>query len=66
MKYNWQQVDWPNFRYDVTAFQSDLYRYAESTGRLAGSFPHFSPEMQEQATLELMVAEAVKTSAIEG
>lgn len=66
MKYNWQQVDWPRFRYDVTAFQSDLYRYAESTGRLAGSFPHFSPEMQEQATLELMVAEAVKTSAIEG
>ena len=66
MKYNWQQVDWPKFRFDATAFQDDLYRYAEATGRLAGSFPHLSPEMQEQATLELMVAEAVKTSAIEG
>ncbi len=66
MKYNWQQVDWPKFRYDVTAFQEDLYRYAEATGRFAGKFPHLSPEMQEQAELELMVAEAVKTSAIEG
>jgi Fic family protein len=66
MKYNWQQSDWPKFRYDLTASQSDLYQYAEVTGRLAGSFPHLSPEMQEQATLELMVAEAVKTSAIEG
>src|SRR4051812_23808206 len=66
MKYNWQQSDWPKFRYDPTAFQPDLYRYAEATGRLAGSFPHLSPEMQEQAILELMVAEAVKTSAIEG
>ncbi len=66
MKYNWQQSDWPQFRYDLTASQSDLYRYAEATGRVAGSFPHLPPEMQEQATLELMVAEGVKTSAIEG
>src|SRR6185312_16350581 len=66
MKYNWQQSDWPNFRYDVKPFQAMLYRYAEATGRLAGTFPHLSPEMQEQATLELMVAEAIKTSAIEG
>ncbi len=66
MKYNWQQPDWPNFRYDLSAFQPDLYRYAEATGRLAGSFPHLSPQLQEQATLELMVSEALKTSAIEG
>ncbi len=65
-RYNWQQPDWPNFRYDLKAFQPDLYRYAEATGRLAGSFPHLPPDLQEQATLELMVAEAIKTSAIEG
>jgi Fic family protein len=66
MKYNWQLSDWPKFRYDSMGFQADLYRYAEATGRLAGSFPHLPPELQEQATLELMVAEAIKTSAIEG
>src|SRR5690242_9799647 len=66
MKYNWQLPDWPNFRYEAAALQPDLYRYAEETGRVAGSFPHLPPELQEQATLELMVAEAVKTSAIEG
>jgi len=66
MRYNWQQSDWPNFRYDLGDFQPDLYRYAEATGRMAGSFPHLPPDLQEQATLELMVAEAIKTSAIEG
>jgi len=64
--YNWQLTDWPNFRYDLKDFQSDLYRYAEAAGRQAGTFPHLPPELQEEATLELMVAEAIKTSAIEG
>lgn len=64
--YNWQLPDWANFRYDLKGFQSDLYRYVEATGRQAGTFPHLPPELQEEATLELMVAEAIKTSAIEG
>ena len=42
MKYNWQQSDWPHFHYNLTAFQPDLYRYAEATGRLSGSFPSSS------------------------
>lgn len=65
-RYNWQQADWPKFRYDVQVFQEVLYRYAEAMGRLAGTFPHLPPDMQEQTTLELMVSEAIKTSAIEG
>jgi Fic family protein len=35
-------------------------------GRIAGAFPHLPAELQQQAILELMVAEAMKTSAIEG
>jgi Fic family protein len=66
MKYNWQREDWPKFRYDSRVFQEDLYRYGEAIGRMAGEFPHLSAEQQQQATLEILVAEAIKTSAIEG
>ena len=36
MTYNWQQSDWPNFRYDLVGLESDLLRFAENAGRVGG------------------------------
>ena len=36
MKYNWQQSDWPEFRYDTLAVNDTLYQFIEQMGRLSG------------------------------
>jgi Fic family protein len=36
MPYNWQQEDWPNFKYDLSVVEEDLYAFAESLGRVSG------------------------------
>ena len=29
MQYNWQQKDWPNFKYSLTGLETELQQYAE-------------------------------------
>jgi len=36
MVFNWQQTDWPNFRYDATAVEGDLLRFADQAGQVTG------------------------------
>ncbi len=64
--YNWQQSDWPNFRYDVSAIHDTLFYIAEKTGLINGKFSHLADDLQSEAMISLMVEEAVKTSEIEG
>lgn len=66
MGFNWQQVDWPNFRYDATAVESDLLRFADQAGQVTGLLKGLSETDRTEALVQLMVAEAVKTSEIEG
>ncbi len=66
MKYNWQQKDWPEFRFEVAEIQGLLYEFAEKAGRVSGALSGLPDSMQTETIIELMVAEAVKTSEIEG
>lgn len=66
MTYNWQQQDWPLFRYDLSGAEDDLLAFAEKTGRAGGLLAGLKEGDQLETAVEMMVAEAMKTSAIEG
>ncbi len=66
MSYNWQQADWPQFRYDLSGLEEIFLTFAEKTGEVAGLVKGLSPGAQIEAAVELMATEALKTSAIEG
>ena len=66
MRFNWQQADWPEFRYDLHPVQSELRQFADQAGQVAGLLKGLSDGERSQALVQLMVAEAVKTSEIEG
>ncbi|MCB1752169.1 MAG: Fic family protein [Gammaproteobacteria bacterium] len=66
MKWIWQQPDWPDFRYDKSALEDRELAFRINSERLAGSFYALPMASQEDATIDLMLSEAIKTSAIEG
>jgi Fic family protein len=66
MRWIWQQSDWPDFRYDKHALEHRELEFRLNSERLAGSFDALPMTSQEDATIDLMLSEAIKTSAIEG
>ena len=66
MPYNWQQPDWPEFHYDLSGIEEALLKLAEKTGRASGLLKGLTADAQLEATIEMMVVEAIKTSAVEG
>ena len=66
MNWIWQQPDWPDFRYDNRALNDRELEFRLNSERLAGSFDALPMASQEDATINLMLSEAIKTSAIEG
>ena len=66
MQYNWQQPDWPNFQYELSAIYDILFSIAEKMGRISGKLSHLTENLQTEAIINLMVEEAVNTSEIEG
>ncbi len=66
MKYNWQQKDWPEFGYNLSGIEDILFAFAEETGHISGLLKALPEESQADAILNMMVAEAIKTSEIEG
>ncbi|WP_303316844.1 Fic family protein [Flavivirga abyssicola] len=66
MTYNWQQKDWTKFSYDISKLEERLYAFAEKSGRISGILKAMSKEDHVQTMIDIMVAEAIKTSEIEG
>lgn len=66
MIYNWQQPDWPEFKYDLQAVDDILFAFAAETGTVNGMLKVMPEDVQMEAIINTMVAEAVKTSEIEG
>jgi Fic family protein len=66
MTYNWQLSDWPRFRYELAAVQDELFAISARMGHISGLCKRLPEVIQTETVLDLMVAEAVKTSAIEG
>lgn len=66
MPYNWQQPNWPEFQYDLSGIEEVLFKFAEKTGQASGLLKGLPADAQLETTIEMMVVEAIKTSAIEG
>jgi Fic family protein len=66
MKWNWELPDWPNFKYDESAFAMLESRFLTSSGILLGSYKHLDEGEKTALKIELMSEEALKTSEIEG
>ena len=66
MTYNWQQPDWPQFSYQLLDMEDAMHAFAEETGHITGMMKGISADDQAEAALDMMVAEAIKTSEIEG
>lgn len=64
--YNWQKKDWPNFKYTLDSVEDMLLDFSEKTGRIAGILDSLSEETQQDVVVDIILAEAIKTSAIEG
>lgn len=66
MAWNWQQVDWPKFRWDAGLLRRAEERFLLQAGEFAGLIQHLGAGEREQLTVEAMSTEAVTTSTIEG
>lgn len=66
MKWNWQQLDWPEFTYDVGALRAREEAFLRQGGIVIGAARHLAKDEADQLTVEIMAAEALQTSAIEG
>jgi len=64
--YNWQQSDWPNFRFDLQGLYVPLLAINVRMGFIGGQFSHLQENVKGETIIHFMVMEAIKTSAIEG
>jgi len=66
MQYNWQQTDWPDFKYNLTPLREQLALFSEKVGKIKGLLEGLSEDIQLETILSAMVSEAINTSSIEG
>lgn len=66
MTWNWQQSDWPKFRWDATRLSHAEERFLLVAGVAIGTARHLGEDDRRQVLVELMSGEAVTTSALEG
>jgi Fic family protein len=66
MKWNWQQDEWPSFRYDSAALKGLEEQFLHRSGLLFGAYKHITDEEKDALTVDLISTEAMKTSEIEG
>jgi Fic family protein len=66
MAYNWEQKDWPDFKYNLEELEDAILAFTEETGHITGILKGISPDKQSETLIQIMVSEAMKTSEIEG
>lgn len=66
MKWNWQQSDWPRFKYDSKALEPLERDFLLHSGEFIGVFKHVGEDDKNALKIELISDEALKTSQIEG
>ena len=64
--YNWQRVSWPHFEFDTSRIEPQIFAFMQKSGELSGKLAALPVEDRTEMMIQLMVAEALKTSAIEG
>ena len=65
-KWNWQQKDWPHFRYDKALLEPLEGAFLRAAGMFAGTIKHVGDEDKELLKVDIIRDEALKTSEIEG
>ena len=66
MSYNWELSDWPRFTYQTDHLLQDLLMFQQQAGTTRGLVEGGPGENRELLQVELLIREAMKTSAIEG
>ncbi len=66
MRWRWPLSDWPDFRHDERPVENRQFEFCLKSERLTGCFAVLPVESQKDATMYLMLSEAIKTRAIEG
>lgn len=66
MKYNWQQKNWKKFHYNLAEIEGLLSIFTAKTGRVDGLMTALPELLQQDTIIDIMVAEAIKSSEIEG
>jgi Fic family protein len=66
IRWNWQQPDWPHFRFDGSRLTRAEEQFLMQSGILVGVFKHLDSAVGEQLRLDLLGNEALLTSEIEG
>ncbi len=65
-RYIWQLPDWPQFSYDADALAAPLAAVHRAQGQLMARMAALGLPQREQATLQVLTQEVIKTSEIEG
>lgn len=66
MIWNWQQADWPHFRYKRDAPGALEARFLRQSGELCGAVKHLLHDDKQVLIVDLVSDEALKTAEIEG
>src|ERR1035437_7895985 len=66
MRWNWQQLDWPNFTWNPSRLARAEERFLLGVGVLIGTAKHLGNTELEQLAVDEMSVEALTTSEIEG
>ena len=62
----WQHPDWPNWQYDLVRLSAPLAKVRYAQGRLLGRMESLGFKMREEAWLQTLTRDVVKSSEIEG
>ena len=65
-RYNWQHPDWPFFRFIPQHAERNALQFAQKVGKSTGQFDMLPIDTRQDILVDIMVSEAIKTSAIEG
>jgi Fic family protein len=66
MRWNWQQPDWPDFRFRQASLADREVQFLRQGGVVIGTVRHVPDEERVSLVIELISTEALKTSEIEG
>jgi len=64
--YNWQHKNWPNFKFNLDGLEDLLIDIQSNVSLVTGAVSALPEKMQTEALVQTIVAEALKTSEIEG
>lgn len=64
--YIWQQTDWPHWRYEIRDLTNLLAQVHHTHGRLIGRMRYCGIHLREEASLQILTEDVLKSSEIEG